>query len=96
MVDYISAKNGLTKVLTRRVLDDFLKVVETGLLLRERVSIGGLGRASLAERPPRRARIVKNPATGEEMTIPAQPRRLAPKMTFSRKLKEKAAALEIE
>jgi len=96
MVDTVAARNGLTKIMTKRVIDDFLKVVETGLLLREPVSLGRLGRMSLRERPAQRARIVKSPATGEEITVPAKPKRLTPKMSFGKALKDKAAALEIE
>jgi nucleoid DNA-binding protein len=38
----------------------------------------------------RKARLGINPATGEKITLSARPEELAPKMTFSRVLKDRA------
>ena len=62
-------------------------------MLGERVPLGRIGRLSLAKRPARKARAGINPATGEPLTIPARPETMAPRMRFSRALKERLAAL---
>ena len=96
MCGYIAEKNGITKKLAKRILDDFLHVVESGVLLQEKVSLGPVGRLYLRERAAQKARIVKSPSTGEEITVPAKPKMLVPKMVFSSSLKEKSAQIHIE
>jgi nucleoid DNA-binding protein len=96
MCGYIAEKNGITKKLAKRILDDFLNVVESGVLLQEKVSLGSVGRLYLRERAAQKARIVKSPSTGEEVTVPAKPKMLVPKMVFSSALKEKAAQISLK
>jgi len=96
MCGYIAEKNGITKKLAKRILDDFLHVVESGVMLQEKVSLGPVGRLYLRERAAQKARIVKSPSTGEEVTVPAKPKMLVPKMVFSSSLKQKAAQIHIE
>ncbi|MFP4563770.1 MAG: HU family DNA-binding protein, partial [Spirochaetia bacterium] len=59
-------------------------------------SLGRLGRISIKRRPPQKARVGRNPATGEEMTIPAKPARGVPKISFSKHLKQRAAEVELD
>ena len=96
MVSYIAAKNGVTQVSVKQVVEDFISVVETGLLLGANVPVGKIGRVSLKRRKARKARIGRNPATGEEITIGSKPEMFVPKMSFSRRLKEKAASVKLE
>ena len=49
-----------------------------------------LGRLSLSLKPVRKARVGRNPATGEEITIPAKPAHMAPVFKFSSRSKERA------
>ncbi len=94
MAQYIARKNDLTIELARRVLDDFLSTVETGLLLGERVSLGRLGTLSLKVRPAQKARIVKNPLTKEDILVSAKPESPVPRLSVSSALKDKAAAVD--
>jgi nucleoid DNA-binding protein len=96
MVKYIAAKNGITQVLAKQVLEDFLYMVECGVLLGQRVSLGRLGNMILKKRAAQKARIGINPATGEEITIKAKPEMYVPKISFSKALKEKAAQVKIQ
>jgi hypothetical protein len=52
-----------------------------------------MGRVYLDRRAPQKARVGRNPATGEEMTIPAKPARWTPKISFSTQVTDRAAAL---
>jgi nucleoid DNA-binding protein len=90
MVTYLARKNELSQKQTRQLLDDYLIMLESGLLLGLKVPIGKMGRLSLKRRAARRARLGINPATGEKITLNARPAELAPKMTFSRVLKDRA------
>jgi nucleoid DNA-binding protein len=92
MVQYVAKKNDITQSLGRQVIDDFLLTAEAGAMLGERVPLGRLGKLYLGSRPPQKARMGRNPATGEEMLIPAKPETGVPKMSFSKHLKERAAS----
>jgi len=88
---YVAERNNLTKKLASQVLEDYLYIIETGMLLGERVSLGRLGNLSLKIKRAQKARIGHNPVTGEEITIKAKPETPAPRVVFSRYLKERAA-----
>lgn len=96
MITYIAKKNGLTQKQTRQVVDDYLQMVEAGMLLGERVGLGRIARLFLAKRSAQKARVGRNPATGEEMTIPAKPATAAPKASFSSHIKDRAANVRLE
>jgi len=96
MVSYIAAKNGETRKAVKQIVEDFINVVETGVFLGANVPVGKIGRMSLKRRSARKARIGRNPATGEEITIKSKPEMFIPKISFSSRLKEKAASVKIE
>jgi len=91
IVGYLAQRNGMTRRAARRILDDYLLMLESGMMLGERVPLGKIGRLFLKRRPPRSARVGVNPATGRKMTFPARPEIAVPRMSFGRALKEKAA-----
>jgi nucleoid DNA-binding protein len=89
MVGYVAAKNGITQKCARQVVEDFLKVVETGVLLGEKVRLPGLCKIFLTKKAARKARVGRHPITGAEITIKARPETFAPHVAFSRSFKEK-------
>lgn len=96
MVAYIAKRTDLTQKTVRQVLEDYLSMIESGMLLGEKVSLGNLGRMGLQMRSAQKARVGRNPATGEQLTIPAKPRHAVPKMFFSGSIKERAAQVNLE
>jgi nucleoid DNA-binding protein len=96
IIAYLARKNGLTQKQTRQVVTDHLTMIESGMLLGERVPLGKIGRLFLKKRAPRKARVVVNPATGKEITVPARPEEAVPKISFSRALKERARRVDLE
>jgi nucleoid DNA-binding protein len=90
IVSYVAKKNGISKRCVKAVIEDFIEAVERGVLSGERVPIGRLGKIFLKARSPRKARIGRNPQTGEEITIAAKPRTLVPRVSFSTHFKQKA------
>jgi nucleoid DNA-binding protein len=95
IIAYLARKNGLTQKQTRQITTDYLTMIESGILLGERVPLGKIGRLFLKKRGARKARVVVNPATGKEMTISARPEEAVPKISFSRSLKERARRVEL-
>jgi nucleoid DNA-binding protein len=96
MVAYLAAKNGMTKKDAKQLLDDYTTLLETGALLGERVPLGRLGKIWLKKRPAQKARVGRNPATGEEITIKAKPEMYVPAFSFSKTMKEKASSVRVE
>ena len=90
MTRYLAKKHGLTGQAARAVIDDFLVLIETGMLLGDTVSLGRLGRVSVKMRDAQKARVVRHPSTGEEMVVDAKPSRGVPKISFSAYIKERA------
>ncbi len=92
MVQYVAKKSGITQTLARQVIDDYLLTAEAGALFGERVPLGRIGKLYLGTRAAQKARMGRNPSTGEEMLIPAKPETGVPKMSFSKHLRERAAS----
>lgn len=95
IISYIATKNELSASKVKQLIDDYLFVIETGMLLGEKVSLGKLGRAYLKKRAAQKARVGVNPATGEKITISAKPEMLVPRVSFSSYLKEKAKTISL-
>lgn len=93
IIQYIAHNNNITQALARQILDDYHSTLEAGMLLGENVPFGGIGRLRLGARPPQKARIGRNPATGEELLISAKPATSVPKISFGTRLKERAAMI---
>ena len=96
IVSFLAKKHGLTQNAARAVLDDYLSVVEAGVLLGERVTVGKLGSMTLKLQAAKKARVMKNIQTGEDILVPAKPATLVPKFVVSRSLKEKGALVDPE
>ncbi len=92
----VAGKNQISAAKAKKILDDYLCIMESGLLLGEKVPVGRLGRMRLKLRPAQKARVGRNPKTGEEITIKAKPEMPVPKMAFSRYIKEKSANVKID
>lgn len=96
MARYIAKRHDLTGAVVQDILDDFSYLIETGMLLGESVPLGKIGRLSLKKRDAQKARIVRHPETGEEITVKSKPATSVPRISFSKHIKEKAADLPVE
>ena len=90
MTRYLAKKHGLTGQEAKLLIDDFMILVETGMLLGDAVPLGRLGRVSIKKREAQKARVVKHPGTGKEIIVEAKPSRGVPKISFSTYIKERA------
>ncbi|WP_321991715.1 HU family DNA-binding protein [Marispirochaeta aestuarii] len=95
MVRYVAKKNGVTASECKSIVDDFLYLIETGLCLGEKVPLGRIGRFSIKQQDARKARIVKHPGTGREVTVEAKPAVVVPRISFSSYLKERLSELPL-
>jgi nucleoid DNA-binding protein len=95
IVTYLARKNEMSQKMTRQLLDDYLVMLESGLLLGLRVPLGKLGRLQLRKRAARKARLGVNPATGDTITLKARPQELVPRITFSRLLRDRARGVPV-
>lgn len=94
MIRYIAGKNSVSQKQAKEIIDDFMILAETGLLLGKSVPMGSLGKLSLKWKAERKARIGRNPATGEELTIGAKEAHYGPAFRFASSVKEKCERLE--
>ncbi len=95
IIAYLARKSGLTQDKVRELTDDYVSMLETGMLMGKSVSFGRLGRFSMKLKPSQKARIGRNPKTGEEITIPAREAHWSPVFKFSASSKDKAAAMPL-
>lgn len=95
IVASLAEENGLSRETVRAVLEGYGELLEKGLLSGNTVSVGRLGRLSLKLKPRRKARLGRNPRTGEEITIPAREARFSPAFHPSPSLRDQAEALPV-
>ena len=93
MARYIAKRHDLTGALAQKILEDFYYLIESGMLLGETVPLGKIGRLSLKLKEAQKARIVRHPETGEEITVKSKPAMYVPRISFSSHIREKAASL---
>ncbi|NJL73261.1 MAG: HU family DNA-binding protein [Candidatus Competibacteraceae bacterium] len=90
MVKYLSEKNDLPQKAVKALLEDMYELLAVGAMKGARVPIGAIGKLYVAVRPARKARIGKNPITGEQITIAAKKATKVPKFRFSATFKERS------
>lgn len=66
LVEKLAESQGITKAKSREIIDDFLGLIEKGLIEEQQVKISGFGTVEAVKRKPREA---KNPQTGKPMNI---------------------------
>ncbi|MBN1409660.1 MAG: HU family DNA-binding protein [Spirochaetales bacterium] len=96
IVNYVASKNTVTQKLVRQILDDYLVVLESGILLGSKVPLGRIGRLFLKKRAARKARVMKNIKTGKDITVSAKPEMFVPTIKFSSHMREKASITIVE
>ena len=68
IVDIVAEGTGLTKVETTAVIDGFLATIKWAVSKDARVTLRGFGGFNPVQR---RARVTRNPRTGEKIDVPA-------------------------
>jgi nucleoid DNA-binding protein len=95
MTTFLARKHDMSQKQIKTLLEDYEALLETGVLMGERVPMGKLGKIYADLRPAQKARIGRNPATGKEMTIGAKPALYVPKISFSSAYKERVGKIRV-
>jgi DNA-binding protein HU-beta len=69
LIEAVSKVTEMTKADTERALDAFIDVVSKNIKKKDGVKLVGFGTFAVS---PRKARVGRNPQTGEEIQIPAR------------------------
>lgn len=84
----ISKDTGLSKKQVSGVFDSLGTVIKKSLKSHGLFTLPGLAKMKVVKKPATKARLGKNPFTGEEITIKAKPARKAVKVTALKGLKD--------
>ncbi|MBN2510535.1 MAG: HU family DNA-binding protein, partial [Spirochaetales bacterium] len=95
MVSYLSEKHGISRVQMKEIVDSLFDVMESGAMKGERIPVGKFGKLYIKVKPATKARKGRNPATGQEITIPAKKATKVPKFTFSKAFKDASTKAKI-
>ena len=96
MTNYIAEKHELSKKQAKEVIEDLFDMIQSGVMKGERVPLGKMGKVYVRVKPATKARMGRNPATGEEIKIPAKKASKVPKFTFTKNFKEDALKAKIK
>lgn len=88
IVTQISEKTGQTKKDVGAVFDELNVIIKKSLKSAGEFSMPGLMKVRVVKKPATKARLGKNPFTGEEIMIKAKPARKAVKVTALKGLKD--------
>ena len=95
IINYIAEKNDITKKQAKEIIQDLYDVINAGVIKGERVNIGNFGKLFIRIKPATKARIGRNPISGEEIKIAAKKATKVPKFSFSKNFKEEAKKAKI-
>ncbi len=88
IVTYISEKHEMPKTQAKEIIEDLFDVISEGAMRGERVPVGKFGKLYVKVKPATKARMGRNPITGEDIKIAAKKATKVPKFTFSKAYKE--------
>ena len=93
---FIAEKHEIPKKQAKELLEDLYDLINAGVLSGQRVPIGKIGKVFVRVRPATKARLGRNPMTGEEITIPAKKATKVPKFSFTKNFKEEAKKAKVQ
>ncbi|HON80023.1 MAG TPA: HU family DNA-binding protein [Spirochaetota bacterium] len=96
IANYISEKHEIPKARAKEIIEDLFDVISEGAMKGERVPMGKFGKIFIKLKPATKARMGRNPITGEEIKIAAKKATKVPKFTFSKSYKEQALTAKIK
>lgn len=96
IAEFISEKHGLPKKQAKELIEDLFDVISNGVLKGERVPVGKFGKIYIRLKPATKARMGRNPITGEEIKIPPKKATKVPKFVFAKSFKGEAFNAKIK
>jgi nucleoid DNA-binding protein len=96
MSAYLAEKQEMSQKDSKELLAEVFAMIEAGVLRGERVPLGKIGKVYAKIKPATKARMGRNPITGEEIKIAAKKATKVPKFTFSKGFKEEVLKAKIK
>ncbi len=88
IIRHIGQEHDLPAAKAKEIVEDVFDIIEKGILSGERVPLGPFGKIFIHTKPATKARMGRNPATGEQIKIPAKKATQIPKMRFGKAFKD--------
>ncbi|MBN2400925.1 MAG: HU family DNA-binding protein [Spirochaetes bacterium] len=96
IIQYVSEKNDISKKQAKEIIEDLFDVIRAGAINGERVPVGTFGKLYVRVKPATKARIGRNPITGEEIKIPPKKATKVPKFVFNKAFKEASLGAKVK
>ncbi|MBN2038814.1 MAG: HU family DNA-binding protein [Spirochaetes bacterium] len=96
LVNYISEKNDISKKQAKEIIESLYEAIDAGAMSGQRVPVGHMGKLYIRIKPATKARVGRNPMTGEEIKIPAKKATKIPKFVFSKAFKESSLKAKVK
>lgn len=93
---YIAEKHDLSKKEAKELIESLYDVINAGVMKGERIPVGKFGKILVRVRPATKARMGRNPMTGEEIKIAAKKATKVPKFSFTKSFKEDVLKAKIK
>ncbi len=88
MAAWVAETRGVSRKEGREIIDAVFELVEAGVMSGNRVPMGTMGKVMVKVKPATKARMGRNPLTGESIKIAAKKATKVPRFTFSKAFKE--------
>ncbi len=96
IIQYVAEINNISKKQAKEILENLYNLFSAGVLNGQRVPVGAIGKLYVRVKPATKARLGRNPITGEEIQIPAKKATKVPKFVFTRSFKEASLKANIK
>jgi nucleoid DNA-binding protein len=96
IVQYVSESNNISKKQAKEIIEDLFDVIQAGALNGARVPVGAFGKIYIRVKPATKARMGRNPITGEEIQIPPKKATKVPKFVFNKAFKAASLGAKVK
>ena len=96
IIQYVSEKNDISKKQAKEIIEDLYDVLQAGAINGARVPVGNFGKLYIRLKPATKARMGRNPITGEEIKIPPKKATKVPKFVFTKAFKEASLGAKVK
>jgi DNA-binding protein HU-beta len=96
IIQYVAESNNISKKQAKEIIEDLYGVIHAGALSGARVPVGSFGKLYVRVKPATKARMGRNPITGEEIQIAAKKATKVPKFVFNKAFKEASLGAKVK
>ncbi len=96
IIQYVSESNSISKKQAKEIIEDVFDVIRAGAINGSRVPVGTFGKLYIRVKPATKARMGRNPITGQEIQIPPKKATKVPKFVFNKAFKAASLSAKIK